>query len=225
MDNKIPFTSYDFWAYLTAGFVLLIAIDQVAATGMLTRESWTVVQGAMAFAFAYVVGQLAASMSALLLEQWLVRRLLGHPQVVLFGKPRAWKFIRSTLPTYFEPLPRGTQDAVRAKATRAGLATHDDALFRLAYTKARTIPIVSTRLENFLNLYGFCRNVALVALVDAAIFYWSYWHGGSDEHLTYARVAAIIGIGMILRYLKFLKHYAVEVFTSYAYMTELQSGG
>lgn len=30
--EKIPFTSYDFWAYLSAGFLLLFVADQVAGT-------------------------------------------------------------------------------------------------------------------------------------------------------------------------------------------------
>jgi hypothetical protein len=56
MEQKIPFTSYDTWAYLSAGFLLLFAIDYVAATHLLARDSWTVVQAVMALVSAYVVG-------------------------------------------------------------------------------------------------------------------------------------------------------------------------
>ena len=45
MENKIPFTSYDFWAYLSAGFLFLFIADLVAGTGLLARDRWTVVQG------------------------------------------------------------------------------------------------------------------------------------------------------------------------------------
>ena len=34
MGQKIPFTSYDFWACLSAGFMLLFAVDQAAGTPM-----------------------------------------------------------------------------------------------------------------------------------------------------------------------------------------------
>ena len=65
MENKIPFTSYDFWAYLSAGFLLLFIADLVAGTGLLDRYSWTVVQGVVAVSAAYAVGQLVASLSSL----------------------------------------------------------------------------------------------------------------------------------------------------------------
>ncbi len=32
LDQKIPFTSYDFWAYLSAGFLLIFALDAAAGT-------------------------------------------------------------------------------------------------------------------------------------------------------------------------------------------------
>ena len=78
-----------------------------------------------------------------------------------------------------------------------------------------------SRLDNFLNLYGFCRNMALVAFVDAALFYWSYLQpNGPSEHLLWSRLSLIVAIGMTLRYLKFFRLYANEVFTSFAYARE-----
>lgn len=85
MEQKFPFTSYDFWAYLSAGFLLLFVVDYVAGTALLARDSWTVVQGIVAVSSAYVIGQLVASMSAAVFERVLVGRLLGYPQMVLFG--------------------------------------------------------------------------------------------------------------------------------------------
>lgn len=89
MDQKIPFTSYDFWAYLSAGFLLLIAVDSAAGKSLLMRESWTIVQGIVAVSVAYAVGHLVASLSSLVFERGLVGRLLGYPRNVLFGQPKA----------------------------------------------------------------------------------------------------------------------------------------
>ena len=100
MDQKFPFTSYDFWAYLSAGFLLLFAIDQAMSTKLLMRDSWTVVQGVVAVSVAYVVGHLVASASSFLLEKMLVGRLLGYPRNVLPYKliyPSPWSII-SRLP-------------------------------------------------------------------------------------------------------------------------------
>lgn len=224
MDQKIPFTSYDFWAYLSAGFLLLFAFDSAAGTKLLMRESWTVVQGVVAVSLAYVAGQLVASASSFLFEKMLVGKLLGYPRNVLFSQPRAWKWVRGCIPGYFEPLSAATQKAALAKSDVAGVNAPGDALFWLAFANAHATAPVQARLSNFLNLYGFCRNTALVAFIDAGIFYWSFLQPkGPADHLLWARIALVIGIGMMLRYLKFYRHYTVEVFTAFAYAKESES--
>lgn len=218
MDQKIPFTSYDFWAYLSAGFMLLFAVDQAADTKLLMRENWTVVQGVVAVSVAYTVGQLVASASSWLLERLLVGKLLGYPRNVLFGESKAWPWVRKLLPIYFEPLPAETQKAILEKGGKVGVSKPGEALFWPAHVAGRAAPAVAARMDNFLNLYGFCRNAALVAFVDAAVLYWSYLQPkGPEVHLFWAWLALIAGVGMTLRYLKFFRHFALEVFTSWAF--------
>lgn len=218
MDQKIPFTSYDFWAYLSAGFMLLFALDQAAGTQMLVRNSWTVVQGVVAVSLAYAIGHMVASVSSWSLENILVGKLLGYPRDVLFGQPKAWPWVQKLLPEYFKPLPVETQTAVLDKAKKLGVHKPGEALFWPAHVAGRATPAVASRMDNFLNLYGFCRNTALVGLADATILYWAYLQPtGKAEQLLWARVALLISVGMTLRYLKFLRHFALEVFTSYAF--------
>lgn len=223
MDQRIPFTSYDFWAYLSAGFLLLFALDQAAGTKLLMRDSWTIAQGVVAVSLAYAAGQLVASASSALFERVLVGRLLGYPRNVLFGQPKAWNWVQWCMPGYFQPLPDATQKAAIEKGCRGDVSAPSEALFWLAFANARATPPVMTRLNDFLNLYGFCRNTALVAFLDAAVLYWSYMQPkGPAEHLLWARIALVVGIGMTLRYLKFYRHYASEVFTSFAYSQDLE---
>lgn len=223
MDQKIPFTSYDFWAYLSAGFLLLFAFDSVVGTKQLMRESWTVVQGVVAVALAYATGHLVASASSFLFEKILVGKLLGYPRDVLFGQPKAWKWVRRCIPGYFEPLPAATQAAAISKGGMVGVNAPGEALFWPAFANARATAPVQARLSDFLNLYGFCRNTALVAFIDAGIFYWSFLQSmGPSDHLLWAHIALVVGIGMTLRYLKFYRHYSVEVFTAFAYAKELE---
>lgn len=221
MDQKIPFTSYDFWAYLSAGFMLLFAVDQAAGTKLLMRDGWTVVQGVVAVSVAYTVGHLVASVSSWLFEKVLVGKLLGYPRNVLFGQPQAWPWVRRFLPNYFEALPPETQRAALENGSKVGVDKPGEALFWPAHASGRATAAVAARMDNFLNLYGFCRNAALVGLVDAAILYWSYLQPkGPDEHLLWARLALLASVGMTLRYLKFFRHFSVEVFTSYAFSKE-----
>ncbi len=216
--EKIPFTSYDFWAYLSAGFLLLFVADQVAGTGLFARDSWTIVQGVVAVASAYAVGQLVASTSSMVFERLLVGKVLGFPRNVLFGRANAPSWLRACMPGYFKALPDETQKRVLDKAAAEGVTGPGEAMFWAAYGRARADTVVMGRLDNFLNLYGFCRNAALVAFVDATLLYWSYrWNGGPEAHLLWSWAATSVGVGMTFRYLKFFRHYAVEVFTSYAH--------
>lgn len=218
MDQKIPFTSYDFWGYLSAGFLLLFVADYVAGTGLLALESWTVVQGIVAVSSAYVAGQLVAGLSSAALEKYLVGKLFGYPHKVLFDQAKAWPWVRSLIPGYFRSLPPETQAAILERSAFDGVKEPSEALFLVAHANVRTIPAVMGRLDNFLNLYGFCRNAALVAFFDGALLYWSYWYGKGGTHDLYLSwIAIIVGIGMTLRYLKFYRLYSAEVFTAYAY--------
>ncbi len=217
----MPFTSYDFWAYLSAGFLLLFAVDAVIGTKLVLRDSWSIVQSVVAISLAYVVGQLIASASAAVFEKVMVGKLFGYPRDTLFGKSKASKGVQRLLPGYFTTLPAVTQSAALEKGQKQGVGQPGEALFWVAFAYARQTPAVMSRLENFLNLYGFCRNMALVAFVDAALFYWSYLQSnGPSEHLLWSRLSFIVAIGMTLRYLKFFRLYANEVFTSFAYAKE-----
>lgn len=220
MDQKIPFTNYDFWAYLSAGFLFLFVIDHVAGMGLIARKEWTIMQGIVALSGAYAVGQLFSSLSSFLLERIFVGQFLGYPREVLFGRARAWKWVRPIFSGYFNALPERTKQLALGKGQATGVNEPGEALFWAAYTHARSTPAVLAKLENFLNLYGFCRNTALVALVDSGVLYWSYrWGSGSVEYLYWSWIALGLGIGMIFRYLKFYRNFAVEVFISFAYKT------
>lgn len=221
MDQKFPFSSYDFWAYLSAGFFLLFGIDQAFSMGLLMRESWTVTQAVMAFSAAYAGGQLVAGFSSFVFEKLLVGRILGYPRDVLFCEYVAPRWLRSIVPGYFSVLPPPVRTAILEKGVAAGVSSGSDALFWLAFSNIRSVSYVVSRLDNFLNLYGFCRNVACVAFIDALLFYWSYCRGGlSVDLLLWSRLALVAGVGFTLRYLKFYRLYAVEIFTSFAYTKE-----
>lgn len=225
MDHKIPFTSYDFWAYLSAGFLLLFVADYVFATALFAKPSWTLIQGTVAVSCAYAVGQLVASLSSVLFERVLVGQLLGYPRNVLFGQPRAWRPIRSLMRGYFHALPDQTREAALTKGRAAGVDGPGEALFWAAFAHARTTPAVMARLDNFINLYGFCRNTALVALIDSAMLYAAYrWGDRPIEYLYWSWAALALAAGMTFRYLKFYRHYAVEVFTAYACMRDGREG-
>lgn len=215
--EKFPFTSYDFWAYLASGFLLLGVADFVAATDLLTQDDWSWFQIGVAVTCAYVTGQLVASLSSTIFERGLVR-LLGYPRNVLFGKTKPWRVARFCLGVYYSALPAETQRAALEKGKAFGVTQPGEALFWPAFNACRDRAPVMTRLDNFLNMYGFATNMALVCLVDAALLGWSYHcNDGPALHGNLGLLALVAGVGMTLRYLKFYRLYTVEVFTAFAY--------
>lgn len=216
--DKFPFTSYDFWAYLASGFLLLGPADYVLGVGLLSGKDWNWFGIGMAVSCAYVAGQLIASLSATLLERGLVGRVLGYPHSILFGQTRTWGWVRWCLRGYYMALPMATQQAVLDKGRALGVPTPGEALFWPAFDACRDRAPVMTRLDNFLNQYGFARNIAVVALLNALMFAWSHnVRGGPPLHGNLGWAALLVAGGMTLRYLKFYRLYAKEVFTAYAY--------
>jgi hypothetical protein len=220
--DRFPFTSYDFWAYLAAGFLLLGPADFVFGTNLLSSDKdWSWFQIGVAVSSAYVAGQLIASLSATVLERGLVGKVLGYPRNILFGKTKTWGWVRWCLSGYYTALPEATQRAAMEKGKAVGVDAPGESLFWPAFNAARERPKVMERLESFLNQYGFARNIATVAFLDALLFAWSYkFHDGPPLHGNLGWLALVVAVGMTLRYLKFYRLYANEVFTAYAYAKE-----
>lgn len=219
--EKLPFTSFDFWGYLASGFLLLCAIDSAAGYGLLARKDWSVVEGILAVSVAYVVGHVIAGLSSLIFERGLVGRVLGWPSAGLFGVSTAPKWVQKLLSFYYGELPSETQKAILAKASAAGVSRPGEALFWLAFASARGSDRTMARLADFLNQYSFCRNVALVSFVDAGVLWWAHWQStGTSQQLLFARIALLVGLALAARYLKFLRHYSLELFTTFAHAKE-----
>lgn len=217
MRNDFPFTDYDFWAYISAGIVFLFALDHVTQSGFMGRPNWTFIEGLFTMACAYIVGHLLAGVASAVLERRLVAKWLGPPSVTLLGVKRGPTWFRRIYPSFYESLPLETQTAILEKAHDANIVTPGDALFILAFASARNNNASMDRMSKFLNLYGFCRNLslttflcALLLAITAALF---------DRVVDYlwASASLVLSVGMFFRYLKFYRHYAVEVFTTYAY--------
>jgi len=223
MLKQIPFTDYDFWAYLSAGFLLLFAIDQATGFHWLLRESWTAVQGIIAVSLAYAVGHLCAGLSSFVLERGFIRRGVGAPEEVLFGRVKVPPpVLRWLALEYFQPLSMEAQQRVLEKAAKHNITEPGRAMFALAFTSVKLNSTVKGRLDNFLNQYGFCRNTALVAFLDAGILYTGYLQPHGKVELLYATWGALVlGGGMVMRYMKFYRHYSWELFTSFAFIDEV----
>src|SRR5687768_3596883 len=116
MKQYFPFTDYDFYAYLTAGAGLLFALDLTFNNGGVTRlPEWTVVKIALLTGLAYVIGQLIASLSSVILEQWIAERVLYSPLVLMLGtrEPRyRERLVGRVVGRYYDALPLQVREKI-----------------------------------------------------------------------------------------------------------------
>jgi hypothetical protein len=215
--KSFPFTNYDFFGYIASGFVFIFALDHVLGTGWMLRQSWTVVEGLFVTACAYAVGHIIAGFASALLERRFARRWLGPPALHLFGAGNAPAWFRRIYPVYFEPLPEETQSKVRQHAAAEGITKPGEPMFWAAFTVAKNDRAAYRRMSDFLNNYGLCRNLAFTAAVCSVMLLYSAWRWSRPEDDWWAAASLVLAAGMLLRYLKFYRHYALEVFTTYAY--------
>ena len=70
---------YDFYGYITAGMLMLFAVDLTFLNGMVfLRPQWTTVQVILVLSAAYVVGQIASIPSSAILEMYWCAGAFSH---------------------------------------------------------------------------------------------------------------------------------------------------
>src|SRR5271165_283291 len=217
MRSYFPFTDYDFWAYISSGFVFLFALDHSLQSAIFQRPTWTVVEGLIAVAVAYTVGHLLAGFASAVLERRFVRNYLGRPSVILLGVRAGPKWFRHLYPEFYEELPKATDDKILAKARAQGINEPGEALFWLAYDNVRTKKSAYSRVSTFLNLYGLCRNLSMTVFVVCVMLIAAAWYHHQPMDYWWSAGSEVLAVGMLLRYLKFYRHYSLEVLTAFAY--------
>ncbi len=241
---KIPFSTYDLFGYLASGFILIIATDYAAdAHWLLHREKVPAPEAIFWTLLAYVLGHIVANVSSFCIEHLFVRKYLVSPEVTLFEpnfKSR-WRWI---FPIFYQAFPEGTRNRIAAAAAQRNFQfTPNRAFFFHCHAIVKHDKSTLERLSSFLNLYGFCRNISMAALLTIPILIWgachkanpftfrpadidwANWGAIEGSKLRWALAALLIAVGMLYRYLKFFKHYTVEVYQSYAELSHTAQGG
>jgi hypothetical protein len=215
---NIPFSPYDFFGYLAAGFLILIGMEFTLGFPPVLGRNLTIVESAALLMAMYVIGQLVATPAKAVLEDILLGRILGRPNVNLFldRKPRILGLI---FPGFFTPLPMQTRQKCLAKAESEGVkGTGEDLFLHVRYSPAVLQDAkLMDRLSSFLNLYGFNRNLCFTAIVvGMAIVVAAAWTPSRQaEFIRYGTTLIATGMLLLYRYLKFLRQYSYELFNTY----------
>lgn len=212
--SKIPFTVYDFFAYLSSGSVILATVDLFYGEQWLLRHEIGLVLGVFLVFLAYVTGHVVAHFSSLVLEHLLVDKVLRRPARALLGE-KAPALPGILFPGYYRALPQETRKRIAARATERSLSGSGEGLFLHAYSVVTRDDRAQQRLDEFRNLYGFARNMAMAFFVAAVLLAVAvplkrvptYW---------WAAVAVFFGLTMLYRYLKFFRQFSYQLLITYA---------
>jgi hypothetical protein len=218
---NIPFSAYDFFGYLSSGFLILCATEYSFWGTSLAERDWKVGSAIFYAVLAYIVGHIVANISSYLIEYKIVRDWLKSPEQTLFEpQQKTWRAF--FFPIFYRPFPAKTQKRVLDVAQKNGFDKPGRDLFLHAHAIVKQDKVTLERLTSFLNLYGFCRNmcmgliVSTLILLIGALIDVRHWTEIDSYKLAWAGAAAVGTVGMFYRYLKFFRHYTMEVFGSYA---------
>ena len=217
--NKLPFDPYDFFGYLASGLLILVGMDIVLGFPAILGREFKVVDSAILIIAIYVTGQIIATPAKALLEDGLVGKVLGRPNVNLFQekKPRIRGLI---FPGFYLSLPTQTRMKILSKAKNEGVeGIGEDLFLHVRYSQAVVQDQkLGEKLNSFINKYGFSRNLSFSALlVGIGCLIKMVLSPGSDTDLrNYGITALITAIFLLYRYLKFFRQYSYEMFNTYA---------
>jgi len=216
--NKLPFDPYDFFGYLASGLLILVGMDIVLGFPAILGREFKVVDSAILIIAIYVTGQIIATPAKALLEDGLVGKVLGRPNVNLFQekKPRIRGLI---FPGFYLSLPTQTRMKILSKAKNEGVeGIGEDLFLHVRYSQAVVQDQkLGKKLNSFINKYGFSRNLSFSALlVGIGCLIKMVLSLGSDTDLSnYGITALITAIFLLYRYLKFFRQYSYEMFNFY----------
>jgi len=214
--DKIPFSVYDFFAYLSSGAVVLATVDYVWGLGVLEREKIGAVLGVVLVVLAYVSGHIVAQFSSWLLEHTVVKRMLQRPLSLLMGAKPRWVVLAWIFPNFHRALPVTTQQKVNEQAAARNCICSGEGLFLHAYSVVTANEKSQARLDDFRNQYGFARNMCFAFAVSAIAILITHRYGAHPVGLRWALLAGFASIALFYRYLKFFHQYSYELLLRYA---------
>jgi len=214
--DKIPFSVYDFFAYLSSGTVVLATGDYVLGLGLVGRDKIGPIFAVVLIVLAYVCGHIVAHFSSFILEYFVVGRLLNRPNVLLLGEKPGWRVFGWMFPNYCRALPEITIERVNSQLKAHGLSGTGEGVFLHAYALITANPERQQRLDAFRNQYGFARNMCFAFSLSAVAILVAQRFGSHPVRLRWAMMAVMAAVTLFYRYLKFLKQFSYELFLRYA---------
>lgn len=217
-DVKFPLSIFDFFAHFLQGFLLLIGLMvafSVNLASVLTSESTLLVL--LIVLISYILGHIIAELARLLYERGIIKKLFGYPSDFVFEEskreiPLLNFYLSPYPPEFISEFKEAFSKYFNGKFSKV---SGYNSFLLCFHTVKEYCPNASSRLSIFISMYDFSRNLSFVFLVYAIAlvvggilekeFFWVL--GGI--------ISLIISIIFLLRYLKFFRTYANEVYFSF----------
>ena len=215
--DKTPFSAYDFFAYLASGAMIVVSVDYLFGKQILLRPTLSPQVYVLLVIASYIVGQVISHLSAVVLEQWLVKSLLGGSVGMMLTSEHSRSSWARLFPQYFHGLKPATAARVMAQAERRGCHLKGDELYDHCYAVVtEASERAANRLDYLKSQYGFARNIAFAFFCSAAMIVYEDVVGPRHVSMRWAAVAVGVSVCMLYRYLKFYREYASELLKRYA---------
>ncbi len=220
--KEMPFDPYDFFGYIASGLVLVALAQLTFGFPKVFGAELKPFDMAVTVLGVYIAGQIIAGPAKFFFEDLLVHKVLGSPTKNLL-RPVPHRLRNLIFPGFYKPLPF---------VNRAKIATKIDAL-QLDCTDAEGIFLtiryspeilhnerLISKLDLFLNKYGFSRNVSFSLMLASVCLAIVGYLEGNTSFFRFSIAALITGTLLFYRYLNFFRQYSYELFNSYACMSE-----
>ncbi len=217
MESRFNF--YDFLGYIIPGYLLtgglvLVLVPLPRVREILdSLEPYKYIVSFATVLVAYGAGHLTSQLAGLIAERLLIGKWLGYPSAHLFGAGGPGRLFAAYRRAYSEPFVKEWKPLYE-ETFGMPFEHHQAFLNAYHYVKENSQPSLA-RLNTFIAIYDFARNTALALFVVGIAAALQGVRLGASTHLAIASASATMAVLLFLRYLKFFRHYADEVFRTF----------
>jgi hypothetical protein len=211
--DKLPFDPYDFFGYLASGLLLVIGMNFVLGFPKVLGQDLKLVDSCTLILGVYVAGQILATPSKALLEDFVVGRLLRKPsENLMYGRIGPWRHL--LFPGFYKQLPPAARQNILEKA---GKLSGEDLFHHVRFSsEVCANDKLVAKIDGFRNKYGFARNLCFTSLlVGLALIIKALLHP-NPLFMEYGTTSLVASLFLFYRYLKFFRQYSYEMLSVYA---------
>lgn len=237
--GKWPFDPFAYFGYISNGIISVLIIDMVYLQQLLTGPgTGDFTGGIILLGLAYIFGQIASGGASWVIENFILRTIIGVPTgylLDLWPKDSPRRILRYLPWRYPNAWGRARIDGVLNYAKSNGFKTQSPIdLFGALYADYLHGAKDQSRLHTIRNQYHFARNISFTLMFWGLVLFASaFWFGLDELRFEHMRklgrdvtshtesvslwwisgACIFVGLVMFPRYLKFVKLFHEEVLT------------